>query len=409
MAPATPAIRPVVFCGPSGVGKGTLIEMLMERFPKDQFGFSVSHTTRGPREGEVDGVHYNFTTVEDIKKEIAKGKFIEYAEVHGRYYGTSFAAVETVQSSGKVCILDIDVQGVQNVKKSKLKPHYIFVAPPSMKELERRLRGRGTEKEADIKRRLGNAAKEMEYGNAKGNFDLLLVNDNLTKSFAKLVAQMKKWYPTLKEFVKSKPVVICGPTGVDKATLVNMLMTRFPDQQFGLAISHTTRKPATGEEEGIDHYFVTEEAMKADIQAGKFIQLSEHNGTLSGIALSTVKTIKAAGKICILDTDVAAVKQIKKVSLDPNTMFVAPLSMDVLEASLRATGNRSDAQVKSLLSTASSDLEYGQVAGNFDRIFIMADMGATFEDMVYALKEWYPHLNEVAPDDPEKSCTCTIS
>ena len=82
--------RPVVFCGPSGVGKGTLIEMLMKRFPNDQFGFSVSHTTRQPREGEVDGVHYHYTTVEKIKEEINEGKFIEYAEVHGKYYGTRY-------------------------------------------------------------------------------------------------------------------------------------------------------------------------------------------------------------------------------------------------------------------------------------------------------------------------------
>lgn len=83
-------LRPVVFCGPSGVGKGTLIDMLMKRFPNEQLGFSVSHTTRKPREGEVDGKHYNFTTVEEIKKDIADKKFIEYAEVHGKYYGTRY-------------------------------------------------------------------------------------------------------------------------------------------------------------------------------------------------------------------------------------------------------------------------------------------------------------------------------
>jgi guanylate kinase len=85
--------RPVVFAGPSGVGKGTLIELLMKQFPNDQFGFSVSHTTRKPREGEVDGVHYNFSTVEKIKQEIAEGKFIEHAEVHGNYYGTRYGHV----------------------------------------------------------------------------------------------------------------------------------------------------------------------------------------------------------------------------------------------------------------------------------------------------------------------------
>lgn len=82
--------RPVVFAGPSGVGKGTLINMLMKRFPNNQFGFSVSHTTRKPREGEVNGVHYHFTTVDQMKKDISQGKFIEHAEVHGNYYGTRY-------------------------------------------------------------------------------------------------------------------------------------------------------------------------------------------------------------------------------------------------------------------------------------------------------------------------------
>jgi guanylate kinase len=90
MATPSTELRPIVFCGPSGVGKGTLIELLMKRFPNEQFGFSVSHTTRGPRDGEKDGVHYHFTTVPEIEKEIAADKFIEYAEVHGRYYGTRY-------------------------------------------------------------------------------------------------------------------------------------------------------------------------------------------------------------------------------------------------------------------------------------------------------------------------------
>ena len=80
--------KPIVIAGPSGAGKGTLIGILMKKFPNEQFGFSVSHTTRKPREGEVDGVHYNFSTVDAMKAEIDDGKFIEYAEVHGNYYGT---------------------------------------------------------------------------------------------------------------------------------------------------------------------------------------------------------------------------------------------------------------------------------------------------------------------------------
>jgi len=189
--------KPVIFCGPSGVGKGTLIEMLMKRFPKDTFGFSVSHTTRNPREGEVDGVHYNFSSIEKMRAEISDNKFIEYADVHGNIYGTSVAAVQSVQDAGKICILDIDVQGVRNVKKSTLKPRYLFVAPPSLESLEARLRGRGTEKEEDIKKRLKNSAEELEYGVQDGNFDIVLTNDDLDKTFEKLLNVMQDWYPQL--------------------------------------------------------------------------------------------------------------------------------------------------------------------------------------------------------------------
>lgn len=176
-----------------------MINLLMARFPNDQFGFSVSHTTRKPREGEKDSVHYNFTTVEDIKKEIDAGKFVEYANVHGNYYGTSVAAVETVQSKGRICVLDIDFQGVQNVKKSSLTPIYLFVAPPSMEELEKRLRGRGTEKEEDVQKRLAGAAKELEYGQQAGNFDRVFVNADLNATFEDMVLAFKEWYPQLDE------------------------------------------------------------------------------------------------------------------------------------------------------------------------------------------------------------------
>ncbi|KAL7464947.1 hypothetical protein ACHAXS_005276, partial [Conticribra weissflogii] len=171
-----------------GVGKGTLIELLRQKYPT-HFGFSVSHTTRQPREGEENGVHYNFTTVETMKKEIDEGKFVEYAEVHGNYYGTSIEAVETVRSKGKICILDIDVQGVRNVKKSTLDAIYVFVAPPSMEELEKRLRGRGTESEEAVLKRLGNAKEELDYGMGEGNFDRVFTNDDLQQTFASMVEQ----------------------------------------------------------------------------------------------------------------------------------------------------------------------------------------------------------------------------
>ena len=126
--------------------------------------------------------------------------------------------METVQSAGKVCILDIDVQGVQNVKKSSLSAIYVFIAPPSMDELEQRLRGRATESEEDIQRRLGNAAKEIQYGTTEGNFDKVFVNGDLVKTFEQLVKAVKAWYPHLKEHMRPRPVVFAGPSGVGKVS-----------------------------------------------------------------------------------------------------------------------------------------------------------------------------------------------
>lgn len=177
--------RPLVVVGPSGVGKGTLIAMLQREFP-DKFGFSVSHTTRAPRPGEVNGTHYNFVDKATMEREIAEGKFLEHAHVHQNIYGTSFAAVRAVSRQGKICLLDIDVQGAEAVKKSTLNAAYVFISPPSMDELERRLRGRGTEAEEAVLKRLENARTEMAKKDVPGFFDAVIVNDDLDKAYEAL-------------------------------------------------------------------------------------------------------------------------------------------------------------------------------------------------------------------------------
>ncbi|KAH8952145.1 hypothetical protein BDL97_09G069400 [Sphagnum fallax] len=181
------APQPVVICGPSGVGKGTLIGKLMKDFP-DKFGFSVSHTTRSPREKEQDGVHYHFTTRHIMEKEIRERKFLESADVHGNLYGTSWAAVDAVTNSGKTCILDIDVQGAQSVKKSSLDAVFVFIKPPYPEEeqLEKRLRGRGTESEEQIQKRLRNAKAELERAKDATLFDHILVNAKLDEAYESL-------------------------------------------------------------------------------------------------------------------------------------------------------------------------------------------------------------------------------
>uniref|UniRef100_A0A7N0VKE5 guanylate kinase n=2 Tax=Kalanchoe fedtschenkoi TaxID=63787 RepID=A0A7N0VKE5_KALFE len=178
-------LKPVVISGPSGVGKGTLISKLMEDFPT-KFGFSVSHTTRAPRQKEQNGVHYHFSERSAMEKDIKDGKFLEFALVHDNLYGTSVEAVEVVADAGKRCILDIDVQGARQVRASPLGATFIFIRPPSFAELENRLRARGTETEEQVQKRLRNAKAEIEQGLSSGIFDHILENDDLEECYRNL-------------------------------------------------------------------------------------------------------------------------------------------------------------------------------------------------------------------------------
>jgi guanylate kinase len=194
------AIRSIVVCGPSGVGKGTLISMLQERYAT-KFAFTVSHTTRQPRNGEVNGVDYHFVSKEAIEQAIAAGEFIEHAHVHSNIYGTSFEAVSHVVRSNKLCILDLDINGVKQLKARDFPGRFLFVNPPSIEELERRLRGRGTESEEQMKVRLANAKDEIAYALAADHpFDRVLTNGESREiTFEKLCVQVEEWFPELQE------------------------------------------------------------------------------------------------------------------------------------------------------------------------------------------------------------------
>uniref|UniRef100_A0A8C0D0E9 Guanylate kinase n=1 Tax=Balaenoptera musculus TaxID=9771 RepID=A0A8C0D0E9_BALMU len=166
--------RPVVLSGPSGAGKSTLLKRLLQEH-SSIFGFSVSHTTRDPRPGEENGKDYYFVTREVMQRDIAAGDFIEHAEFSGNLYGTSKAAVRAVQAMNRICVLDVDLQGVRNIKKTDLRPIYIFVQPPSLDVLEQRLRQRNTETEESLAKRLAAARADMESRNKEGssNWSLL--------------------------------------------------------------------------------------------------------------------------------------------------------------------------------------------------------------------------------------------
>lgn len=174
----------IVICAPSGTGKSTLLTRLQAEYP--ELEWSVSCTTRPMRAGEVNGKDYHFITPEDFEKQIAEKRFIEWAKVHSNYYGTSRNFVDQGLKAGKKMLFDLDVQGSDAMKKMYGdEAHVIFIEPPSIEELEKRLRSRGTETEKVIVERIANARKELSR---KHDFDYLVLNDDVDRAYQQLKA-----------------------------------------------------------------------------------------------------------------------------------------------------------------------------------------------------------------------------
>ena len=175
-----------IVTAPSGAGKTTLVSGLLERDPLVRL--SVSYTTRAPRTGEVNGQHYHFIDVQGFRALRDKGEFLEWAEVHSNYYGTSKRWLEEQIRAGRDILLEIDWQGAQQVRKVFPKAVGVFILPPSVEELERRLRGRGTDSEDVISRRVPGARGEMRH---VAEFDYVIINENLPAAIEDLVAVVR--------------------------------------------------------------------------------------------------------------------------------------------------------------------------------------------------------------------------
>lgn len=171
----------IVVSAPSGCGKGTL---LAEVLKNDNFYYSVSATTRAPREGEVNGVNYHFTSKEDFEKLIASGGVLEYAQYCGNYYGTPRKAVEDKLAEGKDVILEIEVQGAMKIKQSCPEAVFVFILPPSVETLKERLEKRGTETADVIAKRVAEARGEIEKAY---NYDYVIVNDDLDTAVSEFI------------------------------------------------------------------------------------------------------------------------------------------------------------------------------------------------------------------------------
>lgn len=177
----------LLLSGPSGCGKSSLLKKLYSVI--DNYYFSISTTTREPRIGEKDGVDYIFVTKEEFKKDINDGNFLEWAEVHGNYYGTSLKPIYRALEESKLIIFDIDVQGFEQViKRLKDITTTVFITTPTLEELEKRLYARGTDSQDVIEKRIKNAEDEIKYTQ---EYDYLIINDDLNEAADKLIAVAK--------------------------------------------------------------------------------------------------------------------------------------------------------------------------------------------------------------------------
>lgn len=186
------SVRPVVISGPSGSGKSTLLKRLFTDYP-DCFAFSVSHTTRNPRPGEQEGKDYYFVKMKEFEDLIAKNGFLEHAMFSENRYGTSKKSVTDILASGRLCFLDVEINGVKSIKAAKMTPtpRFFFIKPPNMENLKKRLLGRGTESTESLKKRLDTAQEALDYAEEPGAYDVIIVNDDLEAAYAKLKELLK--------------------------------------------------------------------------------------------------------------------------------------------------------------------------------------------------------------------------
>lgn len=173
----------ILISGASGTGKGTVCKKILADMP--EIFYSISATTRQPRTGETDGVEYFFITHEEFKKWIAEDKFLEYAEVYGNFYGTPLNKIEERLNRGEHVLLEIDTQGALNVMKKIPDGVYIFLLPPSLEELEKRIKIRGTESPESLKRRINSAKAEISLGR---KYQYVVVNDSVENAVEKIKA-----------------------------------------------------------------------------------------------------------------------------------------------------------------------------------------------------------------------------
>lgn len=338
-------------------------------------------------------------------EEVAEGKFIEHACVHGNYYGTSVASLKAVARCGRICICEIDVQGAASVKSAGLQPVTIFIHPPSFDTLKQRMEGRGSETADSLAKRLETAKKELELAEKDPKFfDHHITNDDLEKAYEKLLAVLKAAYPHLPineatpapstAVLRHRPLIICGPSAVGKGTLLNRLLRDYPSV-VAKSVSHTTRQARPDEVDGRDYHFTTSEQLLSDVESGKFVEHACVHGNYYGTSLAAIKSVYESGRICLLEIDIQGLQSLlDKTGLDPRCIFIRAPSFDALSARLKARGTETEETMSKRLDTARQEMDWFYTNRNlFDADIVNDEVEVAYQILVETVQKFYPQVD----------------
>ena len=354
----------IIFSAPSGSGKSTIINYLLKQ--DLHLRFSISATSRAPRGTEKNGVEYYFLTPEEFRSRIANGDFLEYEEVYtDKYYGTLKSEVERILNEGDNVIFDVDVVGGCNIKKFYGdRALSVFIQPPCIDDLRKRLEGRGTDSPEVIESRIAKA-DERRVGTNQGTGTKRIII-RLTRMAGKLI-------------------IFSAPSGSGKSTIINYLLKQ--DLHLRFSISATSRAPRGTEKNGVEYYFLTPEEFRSRIANGDFLEYEEvYTDKYYGTLKSEVERILNEGDNVIFDVDVVGGCNIKKFYGDRAlSVFIQPPCIDDLRKRLEGRGTDSPEVIESRIAKAEYELGF---TGQFDKVVVNDDLETAQKDALKIIREF---------------------
>ena len=330
---------PIILCGPPGVGKTLLIEKLVKRYP-EKFESCISYTTRSALAGEEDGVHFHFVDKKKMESLIESGACLEHSQILGNTYATPLEEVNAISANGKICVMNVDIEGAEQIKKSGNwnEMIYIFVGPPAMETFESQLKEKKIDKDDVIQKKIDFATAEMQKLTEKSEagdmvFNTTIVNKNDENTFLELLYYLAKLPRQLIEPI-AKPVFICGPVGCGKHELITHLFRTFPGK-FAAPKIHTSRQPSEKEKDESDYIFVSRGFFEDGVESGKMLYQEEVLDHLYGISVDSVEVICKLGMVPVIDVDtVEQAEQMKKIDSESLFIFVGPSDISDIRAKL---------------------------------------------------------------------------